>query len=194
MAPDETLPIGRPLLSHELVAVVLVVLVDLAPLPKPTPTVLAPVPCGLAVVLAACSGLLGIARAPSCIAAVLTFLAGFLFVFRPGARFVCVARKRIWIHPGQIRPFVVGSVRVTRSWITSRPVSLCLCSAGRLLIPDCPCFRLLGFPSPSAFACVWGRFPLFPVLAHVARRSAARDPHRERCEHHDRGHCFPVIP
>ena len=189
MAPDETLPIGGPLLGHVLVAVVLVVLVDLAPLPKPTPTVLAPVPCGLAVVLAVCSGLLGIARVPSCIAAVLSCF-GFLFGFNPPR----VARGRIWIHPGQIRKVVDVSVRVTRSWITSRPVSLCVCSAGRVLIPDCLCFGLLDVPSLPAFACLWSGLSLFRVFAPAARRSAARSPHRERCEHHDREHCFSVIP
>ena len=41
----------------------------------------------------------------------------FLVGSRPDAnnRFVCVASKQIWVHPDQIRPVVVVSVRVTRS-------------------------------------------------------------------------------
>ena len=77
-------------------------------------------------------------------------------------------------------------VRVTRGWITSRPVSLCW--VGRLLIPDCPCFRLLAAPSPPAFACVRGRCPLVHVLARVPCRGADRAIQRERREYHDREH------
>ena len=85
VAPDAAIPIGGPLLEHVLGAAALVVLVDLAPLPPPTPTVLAPVPCALAVVIAVCSRLLGSAPlAPSCIviAAVLSVVLFSFYWFR----------------------------------------------------------------------------------------------------------------
>ena len=62
--------------------------------------------------------------------------------------------------------------RRSRSGVTSRPVSLCW--AGRWLLPDCPCFRLLGAPLPPPFACVRDVCPSVPVFARVARRCAAR--------------------
>ena len=179
MAPDAAIPIGGPLLEHVLDAAALVVLVDLAPWPQPTPTVLAPVPCALAVVIAVCSRLLGSApRAPSCIviAAVSVWsspFVGFAVGFRPGARFVCVARKRIWGYVPPRSDRVWSCLCVWReAGVTSRPVSLCW--AGRWLLPDCPCFRLLGAPSPPTFACVRDVCPSVPVFARVARRCAAR--------------------
>ena len=62
--------------------------------------------------------------------------------------------------------------RRSRSGVTSRPVSLCW--AGRWVLPDWPCFSLLGAPSPPTFACVREVCPSVPVFARVARRCAAR--------------------